>query len=45
MIAGANRQIVTDRVDTLLKVGLGHRGKVRKSHCPVQNPSPIITMA
>ena len=34
MIAGAKRQIVTDRVDTLLKVGLGHRGKVRKNHCP-----------
>jgi hypothetical protein len=34
MIAGAKRQIVTDRVDTLLKVGLGPRGKVCKGHCP-----------
>jgi hypothetical protein len=34
MIAGAKRQIVTDRVDTLLKVGLGPRGRVRKNHCP-----------
>jgi condensin complex subunit 1 len=30
MIAGAKRQIVTDRVDTLLNVGLGPRGKVCK---------------
>jgi len=34
MIAGAKRQIVTDRVDNLLKVGLGPRGKVCKSHFP-----------
>jgi len=36
MIAGAKRQIVTDRVDTLLKVGLGPRGKVSENHCPRQ---------
>ena len=34
MIAGAKRQIVTDCVDTLLKIGLGPRGKVRRGHCP-----------
>lgn len=34
MIAGAKRQIVTDHVDTLLKVGLGPRGKVGRRHCP-----------
>lgn len=31
MIAGARRQIVTDHLDTLLKVGLGPRGKVCKN--------------
>jgi len=34
MTAGAKRQIVTDRVDTLLKGGLGPRGKVCGSHFP-----------
>jgi len=44
MIAGAKRQIVTDRVDTLLKVGLGPRGKVCKGHCTWLNPHPIVTI-
>ena len=29
MLALAKREVVADRVDTLVKVGLGNRGKVR----------------
>ena len=38
MLALARRSVVQDRVDVLLKIGLGPMGKVSQSHLPPNGP-------
>jgi condensin complex subunit 1 len=45
MLALARRTVVQDRVDVLLKIGLGPMGKVRPIHYPTTSISPLYTQA